>query len=264
MSNISQLAFVHPEAKLGKDVTVQPFAYIDRDVEIGDRCVIHPHVSILAGSRLGNDNEIYEGAIIAATPQDFRWKGDDSKVVIGNNNKIREYVIINRSIHKDGETRVGSDSFIMAQSHIGHDSSIGDHCVLGNGVKVAGDVKIGDCTILSSSALVHEGCEISEWVLVKGGCRINGNVPPFVIMAHNPVSYYGINAFILRKGKKSEKVIDDIAKCYRHLYQCNTSPINAVRRMREDIDPSAERDQIIAFVEGHNYRLAALPDLDTI
>lgn len=264
MSNISQLAFVHPEAKLGKDVTVQPFAYIDRDVEIGDRCVIHPHVSILAGSRLGKDNEIYEGAIIAATPQDFRWKGDDSKVVIGNNNRIREYVIINRSIHRDGETRVGSDSFIMAQSHIGHDSSIGNHCVLGNGVKVAGDVKIGDCTILSSSALVHEGCEIGEWVLVKGGCRINGNVPPYVIMAHNPVSYYGINAFILRKGKKSEKVIDDIAKCYRHLYQCNTSTINAVRRMREDIDQSAERDQIIAFVEGHNYRLAALPDLDTI
>lgn len=262
MSNISQLAFVHPEAKIGNNVTIQPFAYIDRDVVIGDNCNIHPHVSILAGSRLGHDNEVFEGAIIAATPQDFRWKGDDSLVEIGNYNKIREYVIINRSIYKDGKTTIGDHTFIMAQVHIGHDSKVGNYCVLGNSVKLAGDVKIGNYTILSSAALVHEGFDIGEWVLVKGGTRINGNVPPFVIMAHNPVSYFGINAYIMRKGHKTEQAIDDIAKCYRHIYQCNTSPFNAVRRIKEDIERIPEVEQVIEFVEKHDYKLAALPNID--
>ena len=103
----------------------------------------------------------------------------------------------------------------MAQSHIGHDSSIGDHCVIGNAVKIAGDCKIDNYSILSSNVLVHEKCEIGQWALIKGGCRVNNNVPPVVIMAHNPISYFGVNAFILRRANKSEELIDEIAKCYR-------------------------------------------------
>ena len=183
-------------------------------------------------------------------------------MVIGDNNTIREHVIINRSIRPHGETRIGNDSFIMAQTHIGHDSAIGNYCVLGNAVKIAGDCKIGNYSILSSNALVHEGLDIGEWVLIKGGCRVNNHVPPFVIMAHNPISYYGVNAFILRRGKKSEDIIDDIAKCYRHVYQCNTSVFNAVRRINEDVPQSLERDAILAFIKGHDMKLAAAPQLD--
>lgn len=258
MSNISPLAFVHPEAKLGKDVTVNAFAYIDRNVEIGDGCVVCPHVSILSGARIGKNNFFYDGCIISATPQDFRWNGEDSYVVIGDNNRIREHVIINRSIKKEGSTVIGNDSFIMAQSHIGHDSEIGNHVVIGNAAKIAGSVKIGNYTILSSHAMVHENCHIGEWVLIKGGCRVNNNVPPFVIMAHNPIKYYGINAFVLRKGKKSEETIDDIAKCYRHLYQCTSSAFNAVKRMETDVQPSPERDEIIDFIKSHDYKIAAV------
>ncbi len=259
MSNISPLAYVHPEAKLGENVTVNAFAYIDRNVEIGDNCVICPHVSILSGARIGNNNVFYDGCIISATPQDFRWTGEDSFVKIGDNNRIREHVIINRSIFKDGATSVGNDSFIMAQTHIGHDSRIGNHCVLGNAVKIAGNVKIGDCCILSSHAMVHENCELAEWVLIKGGCRVNSHVPPYVIMAHNPIQYYGVNAFVLRKGHKSEEVIDDIAKCYRHLYQCTSSPFNAVKRMETDVPEGKERNAIIGFIRDHEYKIVALP-----
>ena len=102
--------------------------------------------------------------------------------------------------------------------------------------------------ILSSNALVHENCDIAEWVLIKGGCRVNNNVPPFTIMAHNPIEYYGVNAYILRKGKKSEATIDDIAKCYRHIYQSQTSPFNALKRIETDVDPSTERDEILKFI----------------
>ena len=262
MAKISNLAYVNPGAKLADDVVVEAFAFIDDNVEIGSGCKIHPHASILSGARIGKNNEIFENPIIAATPQDFRWKGEDSFVEIGDNNKIREQVIINRSIHKGGKTKIGNRSFIMAQSHIGHDSEISDHCVLGNAVKVAGYVKIGSYTILSSNALVHENCHIGEWVLIKGGCRVNGNIPPFTVMAHNPIEYFGVNAFVLKKCGKSDEIIDDIAKCYRHIYQTGTSVFNALRRIRDDVEESFERNAIISFVEEHDSKLAALPMIE--
>ncbi|MCH5222784.1 MAG: acyl-ACP--UDP-N-acetylglucosamine O-acyltransferase [Muribaculaceae bacterium] len=259
MSEISPLAYVHPEAKLGSNVKIDAFAFIDKNVEIGDDCHIHPHASILSGSRIGKNNEIFENAIIAATPQDFRWKGEESYVIIGDNNKIREQVIINRGIRKESATKIGSNSFIMAQTHIGHDTEIGNYCVLGNAVKVAGDVKIGNYTILSSNALVHEKYHVGDWVLIKGGTRVNGNVPPYTVMAHNPITYFGVNSYVLKKAKKPDEIIDEIAKCYRHIYQTGTSTFNALRRIKDDVENTPEKEAIILFIEGHDMKLAALP-----
>lgn len=255
---ISPLAYIHPEAKIGENVTINAFAYIDKNVEIGDGCTISPHVSILSGARIGKNCTFYDGCIISATPQDFRWHGEQSFVIIGDNTTVREHVIINRSIFQDGATKIGSDSFIMAQSHIAHDSEIGNSVVIGNSVKIAGSVKVGDNTILSSAVLIHEKCEVGDWVLIKGGCRVNGHVPPYVIMAHNPIAYFGVNAWILRKGGMSEEIIDDIAKCYRHIYQSATSPYNAMVRVKADVKAGKERDAIIDFVEGHKHKIASL------
>lgn len=262
MSILSNLAYIHPDAKIGNNVIIDAFAFIDKNVEIGEGSHIHPHASILSGARIGKNNEIFENAIISATPQDFRWKGEDSFVEIGDNNVIREQVIINRSIRKDGKTVIGNNSFILAQTHIGHDSEIGNHCVLGNAVKVAGDVKIESYSILSSNALVHEKCHLGEWTLIKGGCRVNGNVPPFSVMAHNPICYFGVNSYILKRANKPDHIIDDIAKCYRHIYQTGTSTFNALRRIKDDIEASKERDMIIFFVEDHDMKLAGLPQID--
>lgn len=258
-SLISPQAFVHPGAKLGRNVRVFPFVYIDDNVEIGDNTIIRSHTSVLSGARIGRDNVIYEGCVIGASPQDFRWKGCPSLVRIGDNNIIREHVIINRSIHPDGETSIGYGSFIMAQTHIGHDSHIGSRCVLGNSVKIAGDVNVGDCTILSSSVLIHEGFDVGEWVLVKGGCRVTGNVPPFAVMAHNPITYSGVNAYIMRKAKFDKDIIEQVAQCFRHLYQSNTSVNNALRRIEIDVPDSKERDMVVDFVRAHDMKLAALP-----
>jgi len=263
MNNISPLAYVHPDAVLGDNISIDAFAYIDRNVEIGDGCVIGPHVSIMSGARVGKNNKFFDGAVVSASPQDFRWKGEDSFTMIGDNNNIREHVIINRSIHAGGKTCVGSDSFIMAQTHIGHDTEVGSCVVIGNSVKIAGQCRIGDFCILSSCSLVHEKMHIGEWVLIKGGCRVNNNVPPFVVMAHNPMEYGGVNAFILRKGKFSDELINDIARCYRHIYQSNTSPFNAMIRIRADVAPHSVRDAILEFVEGHDYKIAAMNSEDT-
>ena len=133
-------------------------------------------------------------------------------------------------------------------------------CVLGNNVMIAGDVEIDECTILSSAVIVHEGCHVGKWALVKGGCRIGCNVPPFVIIAHNPASYYGINAVVMRKdGDFSESDIDDAAKAYRHIYQCSTSVFNALKRIEADIDDNAVRREVLDFIRRNNMRLVAVP-----
>lgn len=262
MAKINNLAYVHPESKLADDVVVDAFAFIDRDVEIGAGCHIRPHATVLEGARIGRNNTIYEGAIISADPQDFRWKGEKSLVVIGDNNVIREQVIINRGIKEGSRTRIGNGCSIMAQSHIGHDCDISDKVVLGNSVKLAGNIHIGHCCILSSGVIVHEKNNIGHWALVKGGCRVTGNVPPYVIMAHNPISYFGVNSYVLKLGKYSDEVIDDIAKCYRHVYQSNTSMYNAVRRINQDVAPGKERDSILKFINENDQKVAGMPKME--
>lgn len=256
---ISPLAYVDPAAKLGRNVTVHPFAFIDADTEIGDDCEIMPYASIIRGTRMGSRNKVYQGSVIGADPQDFRWKGDQTYCYIGDNNVIREHVIINRGIKAEGGTNIGSECFIMANSHIGHDSVLKGKCVIGNNVAVAGDAVIGECVILSSGAIVHEKCHIGEWVLVKGGCRIGSNVPPFVIVAHNPVEFFGINAVVMKKGGMTDEDIDSAAKSYRHLYQSQTSVFNALKRIQADIDECEIKHKIMDFIKSVNNRLVAIP-----
>ena len=257
---ISDKAHIDPSAKIGENVTIHPFAFIDKDVEIGDNCVIMPFASIIRGTRMGKNCKVFQGAIVGADPQDFRWKGGFTYCYIGDDVVIRENVIINRGIKTEGGTRIGTGSFLMANSHVGHDSHLKGSTVIGNNVSIAGDVEIGECVILSSSVVVHENSKIGDWVLIKGGCRITGNVPPFCIMAHNPTSYFGVNAYLLKKnGNMSEQRIDDIAKCYRHLYQTGTSVFNALKRIEADVDPSPERQSIIDFINGCNLRIVAIP-----
>lgn len=255
MSTISNLAFVHPEARLGKNVVVEPFAFIDADVEIGEGCHIMSHASIIGGTRIGKNTKIYDGCVIGADPQDFRWKGEKTFCYVGDNTVIRENVIINRGITPENGTRIGSDCFIMAKSHIGHDTVIGDKVVVGNGATLAGDVVVDTCSILSSNVILHERSHVGKWAVVKGGCRIGSNVPPFVIIAHNPAEFFGINAWIMKKHGFSDDEIDDIAKAYRHLYQSGTSVFNALKRIEADVNPGENRDAILNFIRENNLRV---------
>ncbi len=253
---ISPLAYVDPAAKLGKDVIIHPFAHIDRDVEIGDNCEIMPYASIVHGTRIGSGTKVYQGAIVGADPQDFRWKGEETFCIIGCNTTIREHVIINRSIKPGEATRIDDEIFVMAESRIGHDSHIHSKCVIGNNVMIAGGVEVESGTILSSGAMLHEGVHVGKYALVKGGCRIGSNVPPFSIIAHNPATYYGVNSYILTKhAGYDESIIDDIAKAYRHIYQSSTSIFNALIRIEADIEQSASRDEILNFVRSHDLKL---------
>lgn len=247
---ISPLAYVHPEAKIGKNVTIHPFAYVDKNVEIGDNCTVMPYASILNGTRMGTGNTIYQGAIIGATPQDFKFKGDDTILQIGDNNTIREKVIINRATYPGDSTVIGNGNFLLEGVHVAHDTHIGNKCVLGNSSKTAGNCRIDDYAILGSGVILKHGCHVGSWALLKDGCRAGKNVPPYIVAAHNPITYYGINAIVLAKNASmQENVIDNIAKCYRQIYQCGTSLENAMRRIREIVPISPEITYLLNFIE---------------
>ncbi len=255
---ISPLAYIDPQAKIGENVTIHPFAFIDRDTVVGDGCEIMPYASVIHGTMLGRNVRVYQGAIVGADPQDFRWKGQETTCEIGDNTVIREHVIINRGIYSGQRgTFIGSGCFIFADSHVGHDCHIVGDCVLGNGVKIAGDVEIDEGSILSSNVIINEKSHIGKYVLIKGGTRISSNVPPYTIMAHNPVSYYGVNTVVMRKHAAfTEDMIDDVAKAYRHIYQCSTTLFNALKRIETDIDDTPVRAEIVNFIKDNNLKIA--------
>lgn len=263
MSNISPLAHVDPDARIGNDVTIHPFAFISKNTVIGDGSTIYPYVSVLNGARIGCRTKIYNGAIIAAEPQDFRWKGEPSLCYIGDDCIVREHTIINRGLTGEGGTRVGNKCFVMAESHIMHDAVVEDWCVVGNGAQLSPYAHVNSYTILAGNTLIHPHSDIGSWAMIKGGCRISGNVPPFTVMAHNPVAYCGVNAMIMRHsklfGERDEQVIDDIARCYRHIYESGTSVFNALKRIELDVPQSDERDAIVGFIRSHDMNIVALP-----
>ena len=139
---ISEKAYIAPGAKIGKNVTIYPFAYIEDDVVIGDDCVIYPYVSIMRGTTMGRGNKVYQNTVLGAEPQDFNHKGEATRLVIGDENIFRENVVVNRATFTDGETRIGNRNFFMEGVHISHDTKVDDYITFGYGTKVAGDCEV--------------------------------------------------------------------------------------------------------------------------
>ncbi len=247
---ISPLAYVHPEAKLGNNVEVKPFAYIDKDVVIGDGCVIMPHVSILAGTTMGKNNIVYQNTVICATPQDFHYKeGDKTMVKIGNNNRIRENVVIAGSSYEGQATEIGNGNFIMDQVHICHDAKIANGCVVGIGAIISGEAVLDDNAIQSSGVIVQQHVRVGRFSLIQSGCRVQKDVPPYVILGGNPAAYHGVNAVVLSHIGKSERVLRHIANTYRLIYTGNFSLEDAVIKIPEQIPMSEEIDDILSFIK---------------
>ncbi len=247
---ISPKAEIDPKAKIGKNVTIYPFAYIEGDVEIGDDCIIYPYVSIMNGTRLGRGNHIYQNTVLGAVPQDFNYKGAASQLVIGDENIIRENVVINRAPFSDGKTVIGNRNFLMEGVHISHDTKICDGCVFGYGTKIAGDCMIEDGVIFSSSVIINAGSRIGALSMISGGVRISRDVPPYIVASDNPVKYGGINATILSSHGVSEKVQSHIANAYRLVFHGQTSVFDAIIQIKEQVPDGEEIRHIVDFING--------------
>ena len=224
---ISPLAYVDPSAKIGNNVTVHPFAYIDKNVEIGDDNEIMPYASLMSGTRMGNGNKVYQGAVVAAVPQDFAYKGEDTIARVGNNNVIRENAVIIRGTHADHETSIGDGNFIMTGARLSHDVTVGNKCIIGNGSQVSGCCTIYDYSILTSNVLMQGNTRLGSFSVVQGGCRFVRDIPPYIVAAHEPIEFYSINTIVLERFGFSETLIKHIAQAYRILYKANTSQHDA-------------------------------------
>ncbi len=244
-----ELTYIHPNAKIGKNVIIEPFVSIHDDVEIGDNTRISSNAVIMSGARIGESCNIFPGAVISAIPQDLKFAGEKTYVEIGNNTTIRECVTVNRGTAARGKTIIGNNCLLMAYSHVGHDCEIGNNVILGNATQIAGEVEIDDFAILSSSVLVHQFSKIGCHVMISGQSKVKKDVPPYVTVAYDPIAYAGLNSIGLRRRQFSSEVINTIAEVYRILYASNLNVKNALEAIEEQIPASKERDVIINFVK---------------
>lgn len=239
--------WLHPDAKIGSNVQIDPFAVIHEGVEIGDGCRIGSNSVIFPGARIGKNVQVYPGAVISAVPQDLKFAGEETFTYIGDNTIIREFVTINRGTAAEGKTVVGSDNLLMAYVHVAHDCIVGDHCILANGVTLAGHVLIDDFAIIGGLSAVHQFVHIGSHVMISGGSLVRKDVPHFVKAAHDPLSYVGINAVGLRRRGFSNESISRIQEIYRTLFVKGLSITHALTAIEQEFAPSEERDLILAF-----------------
>ncbi len=245
---ISPLAYIHPDAKIGKNVTVEPFAYIAGDVEIGDDCYIGPHASIHDGARIGRGCRIHMCASISCLPQDLKFKGEKTTAVIGEYNDIREYVTISRGTASTGTTIVGSHNLIMAYAHVAHDCVVGDRCVIANRVSLAGEVHIGNWVVIGGHAAIHQWTHVGDHAMIQGGALLGQDVPPYVIVRNDTMRYAGVNKIGLSRRGFTDEQIASIHNTCRILFQSGLNYSNACTEVETQIPASPERDYLVEFI----------------
>ncbi len=242
------LAYIHPGAKIAKNVVVEPFTTIHNNVIIGDGTWIGSNVTIMEGARIGKNCNIFPGAVISAPPQDLKYDNEETTVEIGDNTTIRECATIHKGTSDRMKTIIGKNCLIMAYCHVAHDCLVGDNCIFSNNSTLAGHVTIGDNVILAGLVAVHQFVSIGQHAFVTGGSLVRKDVPPYVKAAREPLSYVGINSVGLRRrGFVSEK-IREIQNIYRILYQKNYNNSQAVQIIEAEMEATPERDEILQFI----------------
>ncbi len=243
------LAYVHPGAKIAKNVVIEPFTTIHNNVVIGDGTWIGSNVTIMEGARIGKNCNIFPGAVISAIPQDLKFQDEETTVEIGDNVTIREYVTVNRGTVDRGKTVIGDNCLIMAYCHIAHDCVVGNNCIFSNNSTLAGHCTVGDFVILAGMTAVHQFCMIGNHAFVTGGSLVRKDVPPFVKAAREPLSYAGINSIGLRRRGFSPDKIKEIQGIYRLLFQKNHNTSQAVSIIEAEMEATPERDEILEFIK---------------
>ncbi|MBT8188745.1 MAG: acyl-ACP--UDP-N-acetylglucosamine O-acyltransferase [Croceitalea sp.] len=242
------LAYVHPGAKIAKNVVIEPFTTIHNNVIIGEGTWIGSNVTIMEGARIGKNCNIFPGAVISAPPQDLKYQGEETIVQIGDNTTIRECATINKGTADRMKTVIGNNCLIMAYCHVAHDCFVGDGCIFSNDSTLAGHVTIGQNVVLAGMVAVHQFVSIGNHAFVTGGSLVRKDVPPFVKAAREPLSYVGINSIGLRRrGFESDK-IREIQNIYRILYQKNYNNSQAASIIEAEMEATPERDEILQFI----------------
>jgi UDP-N-acetylglucosamine acyltransferase len=243
------LAYVHPQAKIARNVVIEPFTTIHANVEIGSGTWIGSNVTIMEGARIGENCRIFPGAVISAIPQDLKFNDEETTVEIGNNVTIRECVTINRGTSDRHKTVIGDNCLVMAYCHIAHDCIVGNNCIFSNNSTLAGHVTIGDNVVLAGMVAVHQFASVGNHAFVTGGSLVRKDVPPFVKAAREPLSYVGINSIGLRRRGFTTEKIREIQDIYRILFQKNYNNSQAIEIIEAEMEATSERDEIMQFIK---------------
>jgi UDP-N-acetylglucosamine acyltransferase len=247
--DIHPTAIVDPRAKLGANVTVGPYTVIDGDVEIADGTTIGAHNVITGHTKIGRDNRIFHFCSIGEANQDKKYKGEPTRLEIGERNTIREYCSLNRGTAQDaGVTRVGDDNWIMAYVHIAHDCQVGDNTVFANNATLAGHVHVGDWTTLGGFVGVHQYVKIGAHVMAGVSSVVLQDVPPFVTIAGNPCATYGINSEGLKRRGFTPEAIAGLKRAYKTLYKSGLSLADARAELEKQALDSPEVRPLAEFL----------------
>jgi UDP-N-acetylglucosamine acyltransferase len=248
-NKIHKTNIISSSAKIGNNVTIGAYNVIEENVMIGDNVTIGNFNTISKFTEIGNDCQIVNNSSIGAIPQDRKFEGEKTKLVIGDRTIIREFVTLNRGTKETGETRIGEDVLIMTGVHVAHDCIIGNNAILVNLVALGGHVEIGDWAILGGASNAHQFCKIGKHAMVAANSKLVQDVPPFILAGKHPVKYSGINSLGLSRRGFDESEKSDIKKAYRYLFRSDLNQSDALNRIREEFKGSSNIEDIIKFYE---------------
>jgi UDP-N-acetylglucosamine acyltransferase len=250
MSCNDPTAIVSPQAELAEDVEVGPFTIIEENVKVGSGTKIASSVLIASGATLGNNVRVHHGAVIGTIPQDLKFEGEATRVVIGDGTVVREYATINRGTKAYGTTTIGKECLLMAYSHVAHDCILGDNVIMANSVNLAGHVEVGDYAVIGGVVPVHQFVKIGAHAMIGGGFRVPQDVCPYSLVGGYPLKVAGLNAVGLRRRGFKREVIRELEKAFKFLFFSGLNTSQAVERIKSEVKPLPEVQVILDFIKG--------------
>ena len=228
-------------------MTIGPYNVIEKNVSIGDNVTIGNFNTISEFTDIGEDCSIVHNSSIGAIPQDKKFEGEESKLIIGKRTIIREFVTLNRGTKETGETRIGDDVLIMTGVHVAHDCIIGNNVILVNLVALGGHVEVGDWAILGGASNAHQFCKIGKHAMIAANSKIVQDVPPFILAGKHPVQYSGINSLGLTRRGFSDKDKSNLKKAYRYIFRSDLNQSDAINRINEEFSEDKNIKDVFNF-----------------
>jgi UDP-N-acetylglucosamine acyltransferase len=248
MAGVHETAVIDSTARLGPDVTIGPYSVIGPNVEVGAGTRVGAHVVIERDTVLGERCAVHTGAALGGDPQDLKYDGEPTRLVVGDRTVVREFVTLNRGTSASGQTTVGSDCLLMAYSHVAHDCVIGDRVILANAVNMGGHVILEEHVLIGGLTGVHQFVRVGAHAIVSGASAVRKDVPPYVKAAGNPMHLFGLNSVGLQRRGFSDPLRRTIKRLYRLFFQSNLNIGQAVETARTELEPYPEVLHFIEFV----------------
>ena len=265
-TKIHPQSFVEKGAQLDEGVTVGPFAYVGAMVKLGKGTVIMNHAAVDGNTTLGEGNVVYPYASVGSQPQDLKYKGEPTQLVLGARNRVREFASLNvGTVQGGGITKIGDENLFMATSHVAHDCHVGNRCVLANGAMLAGHVTLEDYVIMGGASAMHQFCRVGAHAILQGGAMIGRDVPPFTIAAGHGggAGLYGLNVIGLRRRGFTSEQRMALKRAYRHAFRSGIKPKEAVAKLRVDFKDQPVVLQMADFIANASSR-GVLPDASRV